>query len=58
MEITHSPECWRLHTHHACAVAKIERLQAVVNALRSELCRLPPSMEHVKEAAKAAGGES
>jgi len=33
LQQTHHEECWRQRRHHDCAVAKIERLQARVEAL-------------------------
>ncbi len=44
---THNDECWRLHTHHACAVEEIERLQAIVAKLpkTADGVRVTPAME-------------
>ena len=37
---THSLECWRYASHHACAVATIERLREEVEALEETIDRL------------------
>jgi len=36
----HWPECWRYASHHACAVAEVERLRAELERRESLISRL------------------
>jgi FtsZ-binding cell division protein ZapB len=46
---THSLECWRYTSHHACAVATIERLQEEVEALKETIDRLHDEIASMRE---------
>ena len=46
---THWTECWRYTSHHACAVATIERLQEEVEALKETIDNLNDEIASMKE---------